>query len=343
MTATGTGTLSYQWKKNGAAISGATSASYTTPATVASDNGASFTVTVTGTSGSVTSNAATLTVNAPPAPPSITTQPASKSVIVGQTATFSVTATGTGTLTYQWNKGGDGHQRRDFVLLHDSRNDTAQTAASQFTVTVSNSVGQHHQQHRNADSDRRRDVDTQCQPDKPELLQRQYRQQQHPARDPSPTAGTPNVTISNVIDLRRRIYGQRRFVRPDFDVRTNRNAECYFHAVRDGISPGQRHGDQQRHQLAGVRYIVRDGRPAGIALGHADLDGEHVHGDRLQRVPVHGERRPVLEVEFHRLVAATTYTDSTVQASQTYFYVVTSVDSSGVESAYSTEVSVTVP
>ena len=35
------------------------------PATVASDNGAHFTVTVTGTSGSVTSNAATLTVNAP--------------------------------------------------------------------------------------------------------------------------------------------------------------------------------------------------------------------------------------------------------------------------------------
>ena len=63
--ATGTGTLTYQWKKNGAAISGATSASYTTPATVASDNGASFTVTVTGASGSVTSNAATLTVNAP--------------------------------------------------------------------------------------------------------------------------------------------------------------------------------------------------------------------------------------------------------------------------------------
>ena len=40
---------------------------------------------------------------------------------------------------------------------------------------------------------------------------------------------------------------------------------------------------------------------------------------------------------------ALTYTDSTVQSAQTYFYVVTSVDSSGVESADSTEVSATVP
>jgi fibronectin type 3 domain-containing protein len=43
------------------------------------------------------------------------------------------------------------------------------------------------------------------------------------------------------------------------------------------------------------------------------------------------------------LIATTTYVDSTVQASTTYFYVVTSVDSSNVESANSTEVSVTVP
>lgn len=54
---------SYQWKRNGAAISGATSSSYTTPAVVASANGTQFTVTVTDFAGSVTSNAATLTVS----------------------------------------------------------------------------------------------------------------------------------------------------------------------------------------------------------------------------------------------------------------------------------------
>jgi hypothetical protein len=42
-------------------------------------------------------------------------------------------------------------------------------------------------------------------------------------------------------------------------------------------------------------------------------------------------------------VAGTTYTDTTVQAGVTYFYVVTAVDSSGNESAYSNEASATVP
>lgn len=62
VTATGTAPLSYQWKKGGAAIAGATSASYTTPATVVGDSGSSFTVTVTNAAGSVTSSAAVLTV-----------------------------------------------------------------------------------------------------------------------------------------------------------------------------------------------------------------------------------------------------------------------------------------
>ena len=62
VTANGTAPLSYQWQKGGVAISGATSASYTTPATQASDNGTTFTVTVTNAAGSVSSSAATLTV-----------------------------------------------------------------------------------------------------------------------------------------------------------------------------------------------------------------------------------------------------------------------------------------
>jgi fibronectin type 3 domain-containing protein len=43
------------------------------------------------------------------------------------------------------------------------------------------------------------------------------------------------------------------------------------------------------------------------------------------------------------LVVATTYVDSAVSSGQIYYYVVTSVDSTGVESAYSAEVSATVP
>jgi len=55
VTATGTEPLLYQWNKNGAVISGATSSTYTTPATTTGANGASFTVTVMNSFGSITS------------------------------------------------------------------------------------------------------------------------------------------------------------------------------------------------------------------------------------------------------------------------------------------------
>ncbi len=60
--ATGTAPLSYQWQKDGVNIPGATSATYTTPATVLGDSGAIFRCKVTNAYGSTTSNAAILTV-----------------------------------------------------------------------------------------------------------------------------------------------------------------------------------------------------------------------------------------------------------------------------------------
>jgi len=102
VSATGAMPLTYQWQKNGASIPGATSATYTTPATTSADNGAMFGVTVMHSTQSVASSLATLTVNGIPL--NITSQPTSQTVIAGQTATFSVTATGTATLSYQWQK-----------------------------------------------------------------------------------------------------------------------------------------------------------------------------------------------------------------------------------------------
>lgn len=63
VTATGL-QLTYQWKRNGTAVTGATSASYTTPALAVSDDQAVYTVTVTNPAGNVTSSGATLTVTA---------------------------------------------------------------------------------------------------------------------------------------------------------------------------------------------------------------------------------------------------------------------------------------
>jgi hypothetical protein len=138
--ASGTAPLSYQWKKNGSAISGATSSSYATPATTTSDNGALFTVVVSNIAGSVTSNAATLTVNAAPVAPSITTQPASQTVAAGQAASFSVAATGTAPLSYQWNKNGatiSGATSSSYATPATTSSDNG----ALFTVVVSNTAG----------------------------------------------------------------------------------------------------------------------------------------------------------------------------------------------------------
>lgn len=69
--AAGTAPLSYQWQKNGASISGATSSSYPTPVTTTADSGEQFRVVVTNAFGNITSSAATLTVNASTGSPSI--------------------------------------------------------------------------------------------------------------------------------------------------------------------------------------------------------------------------------------------------------------------------------
>src|SRR5204862_96211 len=140
VTATGTAPLSYQWQKNGTAIGGATAASYTTPATTVADNGNQFTVVVSNAAGSVTSNAAALTVNSVPVAPTITTQPASQTVSAGQTATFTVTAAGTAPLSYQWQKNGTARRSAD-PASYTTPATTAADNGNQFTVVVSNAVG----------------------------------------------------------------------------------------------------------------------------------------------------------------------------------------------------------
>ena len=64
VTATGTAPLSYQWRKNTVNIGGATSSTYVIPSAAESDEG-NYSVVVSNSAGSVTSNNATLTVNPP--------------------------------------------------------------------------------------------------------------------------------------------------------------------------------------------------------------------------------------------------------------------------------------
>ncbi|WP_281254890.1 immunoglobulin domain-containing protein [Nibricoccus aquaticus] len=135
MAATGTGTLTYQWQKDGFALTGATTTTYSITATTLSQSG-NYAVVVTDTSGSTTSSAAILTVNPDP---TITTQPASRVVIGGATVHFSVVASGTGTLTYQWKKNGAeiaGATAVNYSVFNASASD-----AADYTVVVTNTVG----------------------------------------------------------------------------------------------------------------------------------------------------------------------------------------------------------
>jgi hypothetical protein len=88
----------YQWRKGGVNISGATNVSYVVTNATLADAG-SFSVVVTNGSGSIASDAAALTVTQAPI---ITLQPVNQVTLAGGTATFTVAATGSGTLSYQW-------------------------------------------------------------------------------------------------------------------------------------------------------------------------------------------------------------------------------------------------
>ncbi len=94
--ASGTGPYSYVWLKNGSALSGQTNSSLTLFNVSASD-AATYSAVVSGAMGTVT-NSAALTVNLPV---SVTAAPVDQTGVVGGSATFGVTASGTG-LSYQW-------------------------------------------------------------------------------------------------------------------------------------------------------------------------------------------------------------------------------------------------
>lgn len=99
LSVTATGATGYQWKKDGSDIPSATNATYSKSGALPADAG-SYTCVVTGAGGSVTSNPATITVNALPV---ITQQPTNQEITEGETLTLNVVATGaTG---YQWKKG----------------------------------------------------------------------------------------------------------------------------------------------------------------------------------------------------------------------------------------------
>ncbi len=138
--ATGTAPLAFQWRRDGQPISGATSAVLETAVTTIGDSGGLFSVVVSNIAGSTVSNSATLTVTTAAVAPTITMAPADATVSVGQVATFSVVATGTAPLQYQWRRSGvaiPGGTTATLVTAPASLTDSG----AKFSVVVANTAG----------------------------------------------------------------------------------------------------------------------------------------------------------------------------------------------------------
>jgi hypothetical protein len=143
----------FQWKRNGVFVGG-NNKSYTTPPLRPEDFKAKYSVVVTGQDKTEESDAVLLSdVMAKPAakpaapvvpagmvPPKITVQPVSQSVKVKQPASFSVQATGTAPLAYQWQKNGvsiPGAASSSYTIPSPELTDKD----SKFVVVVSNPAG----------------------------------------------------------------------------------------------------------------------------------------------------------------------------------------------------------
>ena len=144
VTATGTSPI-YQWYAGAAPIDGATTATLTL-LNVQDANAGDYSVVLTNAAGTATSSNVTLTVIDAPV---ITDQPLSRTNNAGTTATFTVTATGTSPLSYQWTK----TTLTETNVLSDSNNISGSasnvlTIASvlaadeaTYSVTITNAAG----------------------------------------------------------------------------------------------------------------------------------------------------------------------------------------------------------
>jgi len=128
VTATGSGTLGYQWQLNGVNITGATATSLSLT-NIQPANAGTYTVIVTDSTGSTTSQASTLT-----------TQPASQFVAAGSDVTFNYGPTGQAPFTYQWKLNGSNLSGATSATYTLSSVTTAKAGGYSVTATDANGV-----------------------------------------------------------------------------------------------------------------------------------------------------------------------------------------------------------
>jgi hypothetical protein len=338
VTGSGAAPLSYQWWENGTAISGATSTTYTTPPTATSDSGSQFTVVVSNSAGDATSNAAALSVTASAVAPSITTQPASQSVSTSQKATFLVAASGTAPLSYQWRKNGTAISGATLSSYTTPVTTTAD-AGSQFTVAVTNSAGT---------------VTSNT------ATLTVNAAGQLTASTANLNYGNVTVGSSNMLPVRLTNTGG---LSVSISNVTLSGAGLSIGGVSSGLilaagssaTLNVTYAPSGSGILNGSVIVTSNATNLMVTISLSGTAVQPVsHSATLNLTPnsstVTGYniyRSSISNGPFTKLnsplVNSTAYVDSSVLANQTYYYVATSVDSAGNETAYSNQVSATIP
>jgi hypothetical protein len=135
LSASGTPAPTFQWRKNGVPVAGATSSSLSLTGVQTGDAG-DYTCVVSNSAGSVESAVATLVVQVPP---QISLQPLGQTVVRGSAFTLTAGATGFPSPTFQWYRGGTviaGATAASYAVVAAAAGD-----AGSYSVTVSNPAG----------------------------------------------------------------------------------------------------------------------------------------------------------------------------------------------------------
>lgn len=136
--AMGTEPLTYQWRRDGMPLSGATSRAFVLDTTSTLDSGG-YDVLIANAAGTVTSATARLTVLPRPAGPSFVSQPAGLTLQPGDPVRLTAAVAGSEPLTRQWRKDGidlPGYNLDTLIIPSGTPSD-----AGRYSLVVSNPVG----------------------------------------------------------------------------------------------------------------------------------------------------------------------------------------------------------